>query len=237
MKIVIFSSNTKHHSYFINQIDKQFDVCSIIYEKKVLKKNYTTGPFFKNETDNFENKFFESGISSKVNKKKLIEVYSVNNTSLAKYIEHMQPDIGITFGVGLVKPYIFNIPRLGTINIHRGNIHKYRGLDSDLWALYNKEYQDLGVALHCVDDRLDTGDLIDQKMIDLDQVKHIHEIRYYTTILATDMMIKVLNLIASNGKIKATQQLSYGDYYTAMSLDDKYIALKNFLDFKIDRNK
>ena len=66
-------------------------------------------------------------------KKKIVEVYSVNNRNLQKYIESMNPDLIITFGT-LVKPYIFNIPKWGTINIHRGQIDKYRGLDSDLWA-------------------------------------------------------------------------------------------------------
>ena len=55
--------------------------------------------------------------------------------ALYKYLEYLKPDLGISFGTGIIKPYIFNIPKWGTINIHRGCIDSYRGLDSDLWAL------------------------------------------------------------------------------------------------------
>ena len=232
MKVIIFSTDTKHHSYFINQIEQHFDVCSIVYERKRLKKNYVTGPFFSEEENEFEKRFFQTGVEERVNQKKLIEVYSVNNLALAKYIEHLKPDLGITFGVGLVKPFIFDIPKFGTINIHRGNISKYRGLDSDLWALYKKDYENVGVAVHYIDDNLDTGDLIHQEMINLNSVDNIFEIRYHTTVLATNMILNILNLFKKGGKIVAREQRTAGDYYTAMSLADKHLALESFLKFK-----
>ena len=36
MKLVIFSTDTKHHRYFINKIAKKFDICSIVYERKKI---------------------------------------------------------------------------------------------------------------------------------------------------------------------------------------------------------
>ena len=89
-----------------------------------MKKDYPTGPFHDNLEDKYEDKFFEDGVPNDLSdelKKKIVEVYSVNNRNLQKYIESMNPDLIITFGTGLVKPYIFNIPKWGTINIHRGD--------------------------------------------------------------------------------------------------------------------
>ena len=79
MKIIIFSTDTKHHTYFINKIAEYFDICSVIYERKRLIKSYPTGPFWEKEEDEFEERFFEEvDRELKVNKK-MIEVHSVNS--------------------------------------------------------------------------------------------------------------------------------------------------------------
>ena len=112
MKLIIFSTDTKHHRYFINKLNLKFDICSIIYERKKLSKDYVTGPFFEFEEDRFEDSFFNE-VSYEIDDKKMIEVHTVNQKSLSKYIENLKPDLGITFGTGLVKPFIFNIPKMG----------------------------------------------------------------------------------------------------------------------------
>ena len=54
MKLVIFSTDTKHHRYFINKVADNFDICSVVYERKKLMKDYVTGPFFEEEEKKFE---------------------------------------------------------------------------------------------------------------------------------------------------------------------------------------
>ena len=79
MKILILSTQTKHHTYFINKIAELHDICGIIYERKVLKKDYPTGPFYDNLADKFEDKFFENEVPNDLSddlKKKIVEVHS-----------------------------------------------------------------------------------------------------------------------------------------------------------------
>ena len=241
MNILILSTNTKHHTYFINKIAQHNDICGIVYERKVLKKDYVTGPFYDNLADKFEDKFFEDDNTTTENtyelskdlQKKVVEVHSVNNRHLQKYIESMNPDLIITFGTGIVKPYIFNIPKWGTINIHRGDTHNYRGLDSDLWAIKNEDFDKINVTLHYVDEDLDTGDILIEGNQPLKDVEEIYQLRYYTTKLATTMMLMVLSLFKTrNKKLTGTKQENLGDYYTAMSLDDKHLTEDIFNDYK-----
>ena len=232
MKLVIFSTDTKHHRYFINKIADKFDICSVIYERKKLIKDYVTGPFFEKEETEFEEKFFEE-VEHEIDDTNLIEVYSVNNKALAKYIEYLKPDLGISFGTGLIKPYIFNIPKWGTINIHRGCIDSYRGLDSDLWALYNKDFDKIDVTLHYIDENLDTGDVLLQKNLSLDKVSYIYSIRYHATVMATEMVIEILNRFSfENKKIRGNLQSSFGKYFSAMNIEQKHRAFENFLNYK-----
>ena len=232
MKVIIFSTDTKHHRYFINRIAEIFDVCSVIYERRKLNVEYKTGPFFEEEENQFEERFFEE-IHFTIDDKKMIEVYSVNNKSLAKYIEYLKPDLGISFGTGLIKPYIFNIPKWGTINIHRGCIDSYRGLDSDLWALYNKDFDKIDVTLHYIDENLDTGDVLLQKNLSLDKVSYIYSIRYYATVMATEMVIEILNRFSFKDKrVSGNPQVNLGKYFSAMNIEQKHRAFENFLNYK-----
>ena len=241
MKILILSTQTKHHTYFINKIAELHDICGIIYERKVLKKDYPTGPFYDNLADKFEDKFFENEVPNDLSddlKKKIVEVHSVNNKHLQKYIKSMSPDLIITFGTGIVKPYIFNTAKWGTINIHRGQIDKYRGLDSDLWAIKNEDFDNIGVAIHYVDEDLDTGDVLSTGKDSLTKVYEIYHLKYHTTILATNMMLNVLEKFQyENGKIEGEKQTEFGEYYTAMSLEEKHLTEDIFNDYKLYDNE
>ena len=232
MKLVIFSTDTKHHRYFINKVADNFDICSVVYERKKLTKDYVTGPFFEEEENKFEEKFFEE-VERNIDDTKLIEVHSVNNKALSKYLEYLKPDLGISFGTGLIKPYIFNIPTWGTINIHRGCIDSYRGLDSDLWALYNKDFDKIDVTLHYIDENLDTGDVLLQKNLSLDKVSYIYSIRYYATVMATEMVIEILNRFSFKDKrVSGNPQVNLGKYFSAMNIEQKHKSLENFLNYK-----
>ena len=228
MKIIIFSTDTKHHTYFINRISEYYDVCSVIYERKKIVKDYDTGPFWEKEEGEFEERFFEEvDRELKVNKK-MIEVHSVNNKHLVKYIESLKPDLGISFGTGIIKPYIYNIPKYGTINIHRGAIKEYRGLDSDLWALYEEKYDKLNVAIHYIDEDLDTGDVLSESNCPINKVQELYQIKYYTTCLATMMVLNLLSKFKSEGKLKGVKQTKLGKYYSAMPVDKKWETQRKF---------
>lgn len=237
MKITIFSTKTKHHTYFINKLLNQFEIAAIVYENRRLLKDYPTGPFFNDEQDHFEERFFcpsYDGTPRELSPyitKRTIEVHSVNQCGMSGFLNEIAPDICVSFGVGIIKPHIFNIPRWGTINVHRGIIQKYRGLDSDLWAIYNKEFDKIGVTIHCVAEELDAGDILAQEYLQIELKDEIFHLRYKTTIIATRLVISVLSNYESNGgKVIRIPQFP-GTYYSLMPIEKKVTALRNFRDY------
>ena len=59
MRIVIMSTDTKHHRYFIQKIHERHPVRAIFHERACLEKDYITGPFFSEEEHFFEERFFD----------------------------------------------------------------------------------------------------------------------------------------------------------------------------------
>jgi len=228
LKIAILSTDTNHHRYFINSIEKEgIKISKYIFETSFVKTKFKKSNFFKKEENDYEKKNFFKNLSSNLKKNKLIKVKNINSKFSLAILKKNKFDIGIVFGCRKIKQNIIDLFNHGLINIHRGVINKYRGLESDLWALFFKDFNNIGVCLHFINSDLDTGDVIGQKKIKIKKNMKIYHIRYYTTILATSMII---DLIKKNFKqLKfARKQKKFGKYFSFMPHHKKNIARINF---------
>ena len=228
MKIAILSTDTLHHRYFINSIEKKgIKISKYIFETTFVKSKFKKNSFFKKEENNFEKKNFFKKVPQNLNMKKLIKIKNINSKASLKILKRNEFDIGIVFGCRKIQQDVIKFFNHGLINIHRGVIKKYRGLDSDLWALFFKDFNNIGVCLHFIDNDLDTGAVIVQKKIKLTKNMQIYHIRYFTTVLATNMTINLIK-----GKFKklryARKQKKFGKYFSFMPYYKKKKAKNNF---------
>jgi methionyl-tRNA formyltransferase len=72
-----------------------------------------------------------------------------------------RPDLLLLAHTGLVPRTILEIPTIATLNAHPGILPDYRGMDSDLWAIYEGRFDRVGCSLHLVDPGIDTGSLLE----------------------------------------------------------------------------
>ncbi len=75
-------------------------------------------------------------------------------------------DLGIIYGTNILKESVYKIPRLGSINLHQGRVPYYRGGPPVFWELFNDETE-VGVTVHFVEPKVDTGEVIIQKTFPL----------------------------------------------------------------------
>jgi folate-dependent phosphoribosylglycinamide formyltransferase PurN len=74
-------------------------------------------------------------------------------------VRRLAPDLGLIYGSPILKPELFQIPRLGTLGIHHGKVPEYRGKKTTFWAVYNGE-KTAGVTIQKVNEGLDTGEIV-----------------------------------------------------------------------------
>jgi folate-dependent phosphoribosylglycinamide formyltransferase PurN len=74
-------------------------------------------------------------------------------------VSALQPDLGLIYGSPILRPELFEIPRLGTLGIHHGKVPEYRGNKTTFWAMYNGEPV-AGVTIQKVNKGLDTGSVV-----------------------------------------------------------------------------
>ena len=226
-KVLILSTDTPHHRYFINTLYEKGVVNSpCIFETTHVTAPFTTGPFLEEEQKAFEREHFFQTVPFEL----LPEVVMVKNINEADSIDKIKaiaPDFAVSFGVRKILPQVIGLFGDGIINVHRGIAQQYRGLDSDLWAIYHRDYENTGVTIHCVAPELDTGEIVFQQCLTLKQNMQIHHLCYYSTVIATELVAKALKDYHS-GCLKTFPQEKLGRYYSFMPLDLKRQMAKRF---------
>lgn len=85
-----------------------------------------------------------------------------NHDAVEKCVREWNPDLIVVSSMSqLLRRSIFDIPPLGTINIHPAKLPAYRGPNPTLWMYYDMELNP-AVTVHYIDDGEDTGDIIEQ---------------------------------------------------------------------------
>jgi methionyl-tRNA formyltransferase len=102
-------------------------------------------------------------------KEKNIPLFAGNprNGAATAFIKDHQPDILFSINyLFLIEADLIKWPAKYCFNIHGSLLPKYRGRTPHVWAIINGE-KETGATIHLVDDGCDTGDIILQKKISI----------------------------------------------------------------------
>ena len=88
-------------------------------------------------------------------------VEDIHAPQVLDFVHSLQVDLGLIYGSPILKPALFEIPRLGTLGIHHGKIPEYRGKKTMFWAMYNGE-RSAGVTIQKINAGLDSGQIVQQ---------------------------------------------------------------------------
>ena len=152
-----------------------------------------------------------------------VKVYSVDNYHSESSLELMRnanADLGIIYGTNIVKEIVFSIPKLGSINLHQGLAPFYRGGPPIFWELFNDE-KSVGLTVHFVATKVDTGDIILQKNVPLDYdftfgtnfEPFLDNFRNTLRKDCAEMVAAATNLISNGDFPRIKQDISLGKHY------------------------
>ena len=97
----------------------------------------------------------------------LFQPVSLRNEELLSDLKKYSADVYVVVAYGKIIPEaIYNYPPHKTMNLHPSLLPKYRGAAPIQWALINGETH-TGITVQRINEKLDSGDIILQKKIDL----------------------------------------------------------------------
>lgn len=104
----------------------------------------------------------------------------------------------------IIKPHIYSIPKIGTINVHPGYLPTVRGNTPYFWALVNKLPQ--GCSVHFLDEGIDTGDIIKRESISIINIHKFGDLLRIINELCAKLIVETLQEFEIKGYIQSINQ-------------------------------
>ena len=221
---LILTTDTLHHKFFIKSISNFSDVI-VIYETKKIKFKYKVYHAYKIQEYKFEKKFFFKNKIPSISVKKFKDL---NQKKAIDFIKKQKFNNIFCFGIGRLRPnFLKAFKDKKILNFHGGNPLYYRGLDSLIWSIYNKDFTNLCTCLHFVDEGLDTGNIVFKKKIIINNKTKLKELRSINTLNTIYLYKKFIQL----KKVKFKKQNRIGKYYSAFPSSKINICIKNIKNY------
>jgi peptidoglycan/xylan/chitin deacetylase (PgdA/CDA1 family) len=133
-----------------------------------------------------------------------------------QFVRTFEPDLGIVYGTRMLKPSIFGIPRLGSINIHKRKVPDYRGGGPvGLWELLDGE-REIGITVHDVTSRLDAGSVVNRAVIPVERFDDLTSLALKAHVVGNDLLVRSVSELA-RGESRPEAQHGVGRLFKAPS--------------------
>ncbi len=139
------------------------------------------------------------------------------------FLSRVSCDVLISINyIFLIEKNLIQIPKILAFNIHGSLLPKYRGRTPHVWSIINNEKL-TGITAHLIDEGCDTGDIIKQIQIIIEDddtgasILKKYESHYYT------IVDNVLDKISKNQLVTIEQDNSKATYFGKRTPDDGLI--------------
>jgi len=145
-----------------------------------------------------------------------------NNIEFFNKLKKLEPDIIVTAAYGKILPQeILSLPKIACLNIHASLLPKYRGAAPIQWSIINGD-KTTGVTIMKMDVGMDTGDIILQKEVAIEDNETYGILYEKLKIIGGKLLIDVLKNIENISPVKQ------GDNYTMAPMIEKSLGLIDF---------
>lgn len=105
-----------------------------------------------------------------------------------------QADLQVVIAFRMLPEVVWNMPRLGTINLHASLLPDYRGAAPINWAIINGETE-TGVSTFLLKHEIDTGDLIHQQKVAITPEMTAGELHDVLMHVGADLIVKTVKAV------------------------------------------
>ena len=125
-------------------------------------------------------------------KLKFFQPKNLNDQSFVNELKLLNADLQVVVAFRKLPKVIWEMPKLGTFNLHASILPKYRGAAPINWALINGE-KETGVTTFLIDDKIDTGKILLQKKIKIKDDENAGSIHDKLMIIGGDLICDTID--------------------------------------------
>ncbi len=164
-----------------------------------------------------------------LNDLKILQPTNLKNEDFNKELKSLNADLQIVVAFRMLPKVVWQMPKLGTFNLHASLLPQYRGAAPIHWAIINGETK-TGVTTFFIDDKIDTGEIILQEEIKITKDETVGFLHDKLMFLGADLVSKTIDLIAKGNAITKKQPKLEEKLAPKLHLENTKINWSNSLD-------
>lgn len=135
----------------------------------------------------------------------VLQPTNLKNKEFQQTLANLQADIQIVVAFRMLPEAVFNMPRLGTFNLHASLLPQYRGAAPINWAIINGEAK-TGVTTFFLKKKIDTGDLLFQEEVTIEVDDTAGTLHDKLMNIGAALVVKTMNAIIADDYQAIPQQ-------------------------------
>jgi methionyl-tRNA formyltransferase len=134
----------------------------------------------------------------------ILQPEKLKNPEFIEQLRSLKADLQIVVAFRMLPEIVWNMPPLGTVNLHGSLLPQYRGAAPIHWAVINGE-KETGVTTFKLKHEIDTGDILLQQSFPIGEDETTGEVHDRMKIIGANLLVETVKQLAG-GNVKETDQ-------------------------------
>jgi methionyl-tRNA formyltransferase len=171
---------------------------------------------------------------------KVLQPVKLKDESFVEELRSLNADLQIVVAFRMLPEVVWNMPRLGTFNLHASLLPQYRGAAPINWAVINGDTE-TGITTFFLQHEIDTGRVIQQVKVPISDTDNVGDVHDRLMMLGGRLVVETVDNII-NGTVTSVEQddmLSEGEdlrpapkiFHDTCRIDWKGMNMKQIYDF------
>ncbi len=136
----------------------------------------------------------------------ILQPEKLKNPIFLEELRSLKADLQIVVAFRMLPEVVWNMPPMGTINLHGSLLPQYRGAAPIHWAVINGE-KETGVTTFALKHEIDTGDILMQKSFSIGDDETTGEVHDRMKLIGATVLEATVKGLADNSLTKKDQSL------------------------------
>ena len=135
----------------------------------------------------------------------ILQPEKLKNPAFLEELQSLKADLQVVVAFRMLPEAVWNMPPMGTINVHGSLLPQYRGAAPINWAIINGEKQ-TGVTTFKLQHEIDTGNILLQEVIPIGDDETAGELHDKMKMVGAELLVKTIQGLAENSISEIPQQ-------------------------------
>ena len=134
----------------------------------------------------------------------ILQPEKLKNPAFIKELQNLEADLQIVVAFRMLPEIVWNMPPMGTVNLHGSLLPQYRGAAPINWAIINGE-KETGVTTFKLQHEIDTGNILLQEKISIGDDETATELHDRMKVIGASLVVSTVNGLSAETLHETTQ--------------------------------